>query len=144
WRIPRDNCSESTSAPNSWQSLGRGRPHTCNAVASQRFQEEFGFVEFGKKFFFRLKFRSVNAAATATQLDRMFQVEHLVIHDIFHSTPRHANVIEDTADNNCIVRRIVMRETVARMRATPGHLRPGQQTIKELPIECFENFVEVI
>ena len=67
-----------------------------------------------------------------------------MIHDIFHGTARYANMIEDTADNNCIVRRIVMRETLARMRATPGHLRPGQQSVKELTIECFENLVEVI
>lgn len=51
----------------------------------------------------RLEFRSVNAAARAAVVDRIMQVEHFVIHDVFERKPRSTRIVEDAADHDHVM-----------------------------------------
>ncbi len=87
--------------------------HDRSLTAHKVFRNSLARSSSGKKFLFRLELRAMHATAAATQLHRMLQVKHLVIHDVFHCVTGHARVVEDAADNNCIVSGIVMAKTIA-------------------------------
>src|ERR1039458_9753660 len=86
----------------------------------------------------------VHAAPAAAQPDWVLQVQHLVVNDVFHSVAGNGELIEDAADNNRIVRRIVVSEDAAGLRRTPAHARTAQQSMKEAPVQVLENRIEII
>src|SRR5204862_7681371 len=74
----------------------------------------------------------------------MFQVQHLVIHAVFDRATRHRRMVEDATYDNRIVSRVVMSETIAGMIAAPGHLRPGQESIKETGVQFVKHFLQIV
>src|SRR3954471_19008465 len=74
----------------------------------------------------------------------MLKVQHLVIDDVLNHIPRHPKVIKDTADDDRVMRRVVMSEHIARTGLTPGHRRPCQQAVEETSVELLENLVQVV
>src|SRR5215469_12637392 len=104
----------------------------------------FSLFELRKQPLLRLKLRPVDAAPASAQLHRMLQVQHLVIDNVFDRIARYSRMIEDATHDDRVVRRIVMRQAVARPHAAPSHLRPRQQSVKKLLIQPLENFIEVV
>ncbi len=107
-------------------------------------EELFRLVELREQLFFFLELRGMNAAARSAELDRMLEVKHLVVNDVFDDIAGHANVIEDAADDDGVVRGIVMSEHIARTGLAPGHLRAGEESEEEARVEFVEKLVEVI
>src|SRR5450631_263261 len=96
------------------------------------------FFQLRKQFFFGLKFRGVDTAAAAPQSHWMLEMEHLVIHDVLDGGAGHPRMVEDTTDDDGIMRGIVMAKAVASAIAAPCHLRPSQQAMEESYIEIFK------
>jgi len=101
-------------------------------------------LELCKQLLFCLKFRRMHTTPAPTQLHRMLQVQHLVIDDVFDDVLRNAMIIEYPADDDCVVRRVVMPEPVTRAIAAPGHLRTSQQAMEEPEVQLIEYRLEII
>src|SRR3954452_22936793 len=67
-------------------------------VSSQVFEVGLGGFEFGEEAFFRLELAGVDAASAGFDADGMFEVEHLVIEEIFDCAARRVGPIEDARD----------------------------------------------
>ena len=80
----------------------------------------------------------------AAQLDWMPQVQHLVINEIFNGIERDARGIKNAADDDGVMRGIVMAQAAQGLVAAPGHLRPGHQAMEEAEIQVVKNLVEII
>ena len=91
-----------------------------------------------------MEFARVHAAAAATQLHRMLQVQHLVKQNVFDGIARHAWMIKHAADDDGIVGGIVVPEASARMVPAPGKLRAAHEPVKKSPVQVVENFFEMI
>ncbi len=77
-------------------------------LRSQPLQKSLRLYQLRKQFLFRMKLRRVHAPPAPAQPHRMLLMQHLVIHDIFHCIAWNSRMIEDAANNDCIMRRIVM------------------------------------
>ncbi len=86
----------------------------------------------------------MHAAAAAAQLYRMFQVQHFVVDDVFHCGSRNAEVVENSADDDGVVRGIVVAEAAAGFIAAPCHTWPRQQPVKKSGIQIVENDFQIV
>src|SRR5207302_10637949 len=93
---------------------------------------------------FCLELRRVHAPAAAAQLYRMLQVQHLVIHDVIEYVRGHRRMVEDAADDDGIVRRIVVPENPACLGLAPTHAGSCHEAVKEPGVEVFEDRLEVV
>src|SRR6267154_3212269 len=91
-----------------------------------------------------MKFPRVYAAAAPPHFHRMLQMQHLVKQNVLDRITRHPRMIKNAADNNRIVRRIVMPQTAARLFSAPGELRAPHQPMKKSPVQIVENFFQMI
>ena len=71
-------------------------------------------------------------------------MQHLVKQNVFDCITRHPRMIKNAADDNRIVRRIVMPQTAARLFSAPGELRAPHQAMKKSPVQIVENFFQMI
>ena len=55
-----------------------------------------------------MEFAGVNAAPASTKPDRVLEMQHFVVNDVFDRITWYREMIEDAADDNGIVRRIVV------------------------------------
>ena len=92
-----------------------------------------------KELFFGLELGGMNAAAAAAQPDRVLEVKHFVIDDVFDGVARNVRMVENTADDNGVVGGIVVPEAVARVILAPGHLGTGQQAVEKSVVEIVKN-----
>src|SRR5262249_56793426 len=97
-----------------------------------------------KQFLFRMELRWVDAAAAAVQLDRMPQMQHLVVDDVVDGIAGDCGVIEDAADHDGIVRRVVVPEQVTSSAVTPAHAGAGLHSSEETAVEVLEDGVQVV
>ena len=86
----------------------------------------------------------MDASPTPPQLDRVLQVQHLVKEDVFDSIARHTWVVEDTADDDGIVRGIVVTEAATGVVLAPGELRTSHESVKEAAVEVVEDFFQMV
>jgi hypothetical protein len=112
--------------------------------SAQAFQEFLGFFELRKEFLFFPKGSRMHQATAAAELDRMPQVQHLMIDEIFNGKERDARGIENAADDDGVVRRIIVSQASQGLVAAPGHLRPSHQAMKEAKIQIVKNLVKII
>jgi len=91
-----------------------------------------------------VELRRVNAASAPPQSDRVLKVQHLVIDDVFHGTARDGEVVKDAADDDRIVRGIVMSENAASPGLAPAHAWPCHQSMEKTGIQVFEDSVEIV
>ena len=68
----------------------------------------FCFVQMREQFFFCLEFSGMDAPSTASQLDRMLEVKHLVINQILDRILGNKGAVEDLAYHDGIVRGIIV------------------------------------
>src|ERR1700722_2874269 len=74
----------------------------------------------------------------------MLEVQHLVIHDVFHRVVRDGEAVKHEADNDGVVRGIVMAKNAAGASAAPAHAWTRQQSVEESRIQFFEDRIQII
>lgn len=110
---------------------------------SKPLEISFGFLKLGKEALFRLKLAGVDAAAARLDPDRMLEVEHLVVEQVLNGAPWSIGTVEDAADNDGVVGRVVVAQHTARVKAAPGEGRPAKQPVEEAHIERLEYLFKV-
>src|SRR5208282_3646025 len=58
--------------------------------------------------------------------------------------PRHARMVEDAADDDGVVRRVVVAETAAGVVPAPGKLRTPHESVEEAAVEVVEDFFQMV
>jgi len=71
-------------------------------------------------------------------------MQHLVEEDVFDGVARHARVVKDAADDDGVMRRVVVAEAAAGVGLAPGKLRSSHEPVKEAAVEVVEDFFEMI
>jgi hypothetical protein len=117
---------------------------TAKRFASKLFQEPSSLLQFGKEPFLGLKRRAVDATPAPAKLDRMLQVQHLVVDDVLDRVERNLGMVEDTADHNGIVSGIVMAKAVACVIAAPSHLRASQKAKEKTLVQVLKNCIQIV
>ena len=74
---------------------------SCDA-ASDGLQPLSSVLIVGEVFFVCAKFRGVDKDAAPANVGLVFDVEHLVEHDIVDNEPRHSGGIKDSADKDAM------------------------------------------
>ena len=86
----------------------------------------------------------MHAPSTPSQLDRVLQMQHLVEEDVFDSVSRDVRVVEDAADDDGVVRGVVVAEAAAGVVLAPGELRASHESVEEAAVEVVENFFQMV
>jgi hypothetical protein len=86
----------------------------------------------------------MDASTAATQLHGVFQMQHLVVEDVLNYAPGHTAVVEDFTDDDGVVSRVVVAETVAGTFAAPSELGSAHEPVEEAAVKVFEDFFEVV
>jgi len=71
-------------------------------------------------------------------------VQHLVVEDVFDGVAWDARMIEDAADDDGVVRGIIVAETAAGVVLTPGELGAAEESVEEAAVEVVEDFFEMV
>src|SRR5208282_6764298 len=58
--------------------------------------------------------------------------------------PRHARMVEDAADDDGVVRRVVVAKTAAGVVLAPGKLRTSHESVEEAAVEVVEHFFQMV
>src|SRR6266567_8100117 len=130
-----------------FDAIDAAQPQGINSrslLCLQPFQERVRLCSLRKQVFLRLELRRVYAPPAAAQPDWMFQMQHLVIHDVLQYILRHGKMIEDPADNDRIVCRIVVAENAAGPGLAPAHAWARQQSVKEFRVQFLKYYVQVV
>src|ERR1017187_4063914 len=101
-------------------------------------------LQLRKQFFFRLKLARVHAPPAPVQLYRVFQVQHLVVENVFDRIARHARMIEDAADHDSVVRWVIVSEAAAGVIPAPGKLRTSHESVKKAAVKVVDDFFQMI
>src|ERR1700722_7284949 len=101
-------------------------------------------LDLGEFVLFGSELLRVDAATAATHFDRMLQVQHFMEQNVLNRIPWYARMIEDAADDDGIVRRIVVPKAAAGVVLAPCKLRTAHQPVEETPIEVVEDFFQMI
>src|SRR5208337_5163957 len=76
--------------------------------------------------------------------DRMLQVQHLVEENVFDGAAGDAWVVENTADDDGVMRRVVVAEAAAGVVVAPGKLRASHESVEETAVEIVEDFFQMV
>lgn len=71
-------------------------------------------------------------------------MKHLVKHDVLDHKAWHSRMIEDAADDDGVVGRVVVSQTIARVVSAPGELRASHQAVEEAAVQIFKDFFQMI
>jgi hypothetical protein len=104
----------------------------------------FGGFELGEEALFGLELAGVNAAAAGLDADGMLEVEHLVVEEILDGAARGVGTVEDAADDDGVVGGVVVAEHAAGVMSRPGEGGAAEESVEELGVERFEDFVEIV
>jgi hypothetical protein len=111
---------------------------------SEAFEVGLCGIELWEQALVGLKLAGVDAAAACFDADGMFEVEHLVIEKIFDGAARSVGAIEDPADDDGVVRCVVVTQHAAGVVGAPGQGGAAKKTVKETDVERLEDFVEIV
>jgi hypothetical protein len=101
-------------------------------------------IEFGEETFFGLEFARMDAAPSGFDADGMFEVEHLVVEEVFDGAARGVGTIEDARDDDSVVRGVVVAEHAASGMGGPGEGGTAEEAVEETGVEGLEDFVEIV
>ena len=113
-------------------------------AGSEPLEKRIGFGEVRELPFFRLKLRRVHAAPAASQLHRMLQVQHLVVDDVFDGVTRERGMVEDAADDDGVVRGIVVAENAASLASGSSSCAGAPSVREKARVQVFEDRVQVV
>src|SRR5437660_10083015 len=71
-------------------------------------------------------------------------MQHLVEENVFDGVARHARMVEDAADDDGVVRWVVVAETAAGVVPAPGKLRAPHEPVAEATVEIVEDFFQMV
>src|SRR6266446_8001328 len=86
----------------------------------------------------------MQASSAPPQFDRVLQMQHLVEENVFDGVARHARMVEDAADDDGVVRWVVVAETAAGVVPAPGKLRAPHEPVEEATVEIVEDFFQMV
>ncbi len=86
----------------------------------------------------------MHASSAPPQPDWVLQMQHLVEQDVFDRVARHARAVEDAADDDGVVGRVVVAEAPAGVVAAPGKLRAPHESVEEPAVEVVEDFFQMV
>ena len=67
-----------------------------------------------------------------------------MVDDVFQHVSGHSGMVEDPADNNGVVRRVVVAQDAACLVLAPAHAGTRHQPMKEASVEVFKDGFEVV
>src|SRR5271170_4943688 len=102
-------------------------------------QEPLRILQLGEKFLLGAKFGRVHTTAPGADFYRMLQMQHFMIDDVLHGMARNCEMVKDAADDDRVVRRIIMAQHVPGSVLAPAHARPPKQSVEESCIQAVEN-----
>ena len=114
---------ESGESPPGHEKLAQEKTVHTSLAKLNHLEKSLRTLQLRKQSLFIMKFPRVYAAAAPPHFHRMLQMQHLVKQNVLDRITRHPRMIKNAADNNRIVRRIVMPQTAARLFSAPGELR---------------------
>jgi len=74
----------------------------------------------------------------------MLQVQHFVVEDVLNRRTGNSGMIEDAADYDRIVRRIVMAKSIAGTIAAPCQLGTGHESMEESRVQFFKDSFQIV
>src|ERR1035438_5567590 len=86
----------------------------------------------------------MDTAAQSAHLDRVLQVEHLVVEQVFDCVPWARWPVEDAADDDHVVGRVIVAQRPLSKMLAPGEIGPAEQPAEEARIEGVEDFFEIV
>jgi hypothetical protein len=104
----------------------------------------FGFVELGEETLFGLKFAGVDAATSSFDADGVLEVKHLVVEKVLDGATGGIGAIEDAADDDGVVGRIVVAQHAAGVVGAPRKCGAAEKTVEEAGVERLEDLVEIV
>ena len=111
--------------------------------SAQAFQELLSFFKVRKEFLF-MEGGWMHETPVAAELYGMPQVQHLMIDEVLDGKGRDARGIEDAADDDGVVRGIIVAQAAESFAAAPGHLRSSHKAVEEAEIQVVKNLVEIV
>jgi len=111
---------------------------------SDSLQKSIRPLQLRKQLFLGMKLGRMHAPPAPAQLHRMFQVQHLVVDDVLHGVTWDQELIEDAADHNRIMCRIVVPQNAARLGWTPTHARTAEQSVKKAAVQILEYYIKIV
>jgi hypothetical protein len=112
--------------------------------ALEEFEVGFGGVELGEETLFGLELAGVNAAATGFNADGVLEVKHLVVEEVFDGATGCVGAVEDAADDDGVVRGVVVAEHAACVVGGPGQCGAAEEAVEETRVEGLEDLVEIV
>lgn len=91
-----------------------------------------------------MELAGVDAAAAGFDANGVLEVKHLVVEEVLDSTARRVGAVEDAADDDGVVGRIVVAEHASGVVGGPSERGAAQETMKEAGVERLEDFVEIV
>ena len=103
----------------------------------------FGLFKVREETLLGLKLAGVNTAASGLYADGMLEVQHLVVEQILDRAARCIGPVEDAADHDGVVSRVVVAQHAAGVVGAPREDGSAQQAVEEARVERVEDLVEV-
>ena len=123
--------------------FGSPRSNSQRVESGKPLDEGEGFSELGKARFFGFELAGVDAAAQAARADRMLQVQHLVVEQVFDGVTRAGGAVEDAAHDDGVVRGVVVAERAPGVMLAPGEVGTAKQAAEEARVERVEDLFEM-
>ena len=130
---------------NHAQAMGTALYRVCCRRAEQLELSKvgLGLCELREEALLGLELARVDAAAPGFHADWVLQVQHLVVEQVFDCAARCVGGVEDAADDDGVVRGIVMAEHAPGVVRAPGQDGLAQETVEETRVRGVEDLVEV-
>jgi hypothetical protein len=113
-------------------------------VGLEAFEISLRGVEVGEEALFGLELAGVNAAAAGFDADGVLKVEHLVVEQVLDRAAGCVGAVEDAADDDGVVRGVVVAEHAAGVVGAPGEGGATEEAMEEAGVERLKDFVEVV
>jgi hypothetical protein len=98
----------------------------------------------GEEFFVCLEGWRVDAASPVAGFDRMLEVQHFVVHEVFDCIARGIRSVKDPADHNGVVCGVIVAEEAAGGVLAPSEKRTPEESVEEAGVEGVEDLFEVV
>lgn len=86
----------------------------------------------------------MDASSARFDANRMFEVQHLVIQQVFDGATRSVRSIEYAADDNGIVCGIVMAQHAAGLMRAPRESGTTEKAVEEAGVERLKHLIQIV
>lgn len=110
----------------------------------QALDEGEGLLQLWKLPLFGLELRRVHATTETSHFDRVLEVQHFVVQEVFDGIARARGPIEDAAYHDRVVRGVIVPQQPLGVTRAPSELGSAQQSAKESIVETVEDLFKVV